>query len=73
MIFSRLDSINPATKRVIPGQRHRDLRMEFGSRNAESGNGKEWNSEFVGSQSSHGHTQTHTDIFLPKVYLSVFV
>ena len=44
-------------------------RMEFGRRNVEGGNGKDWNAEVAGSQNSHGHTQTHTDIFLSNVNL----
>jgi len=43
-------------------------RMEFGRRNVEGGNGKDWNAEFVGSQNSHGHTQTHTDIFSSRSF-----
>ena len=41
----------------------RRRKSEFGRRRSESG----------GSQNSHGSTQTHTDIFLSKVALSVFV
>jgi len=58
-------------------------KLECGSENAEWGEGNwdvgtELNSEavkldFVGNQNSHRPTQTHTDIFLSKVLLSVFV